>query len=230
MKSWRRLFIYLILNILVSGCATAAVLFAWDQWYGPVPRGLLSKALAQFSRPTNVPQSPAQTSAPVVAKPTATEAFKVYQVQAGDTFESIAANHNVSVEELIIVNGFTRSQALGAGEVLRIPLHPRGSVTIDSVVGAGDLDSERVLLKHSGGGELSLVGWRLEDGKGNLFIFPQSPELTLYGSGAVNIYTRAGVNTVVDLFWGLDHAVWVSGATVTLRDDQGIVRATYVVP
>lgn len=230
MKSWRRLFFYLIINILVSACVTAAVLFAWDQWYGPVPRGLLTKALAQLSRPTSVPQSPLQTSAPVAARPTPTESFKVYQVQAGDTFESIAANHNVSVEELIEVNGFTRSQPLGEGEVLRIPLHPRGSVVIDSVIGAGDLDSELVLLKYNGGGELSLVGWRLEDGKGNVFVFPQSSELTLYGGGAVNIHTRAGVNTVVDLFLGLDHPVWSSGVTVTLRDDQGSVRATYVVP
>jgi LysM repeat protein len=230
MKSWKRLLFYITLNILVSACTTFAVLFAWDQIYGPLPRDLLPKALGQISAPaTPTPDAPASPGeAPVQATPT--EAFIVYQVVSGDTFESIAAAHNVSVEELVAVNGFSAPQTLGAGEVLRIPMHPRGNVVIDSIIGAGDLDSERVLIKHQGGGELSLVGWRLEDDRGNAFIFPRSPELILYQGGAVNIYTKTGVNTVVDLFWGLDAPVWASGSTVILRDAQGNVHDEYVVP
>ena len=158
---------------------------------------------------------------------TPTEEFIAYQVKSGDTFESIAAQHQMSVDELVVVNGFTHSQRLGAGEVLRIPLHPKGSVLIDSVVGAGDLDSERVLLKHQGGGELALTGWRLQNDQGNVFVFPQ---LTLYGGGAVSVFSKAGNNTVVELYWGLNHAVWPSGSTVTLIDSQGNSRSTYVVP
>jgi hypothetical protein len=85
-------------------------------------------------------------------------------------------------------------------------------------------------LKHRGEGELSLVGWRIEDEKGNVFIFPQFPQLILYGGGAVNIYSRSGANTVTDLFWGLDKAIWSSGSTITLKDAQGNVRATYTIP
>jgi hypothetical protein len=92
------------------------------------------------------------------------------------------------------------------------------------------LDSERVLLKQQGEGELSLVGWRLEDSAGNIFVFPQFPQLLLYKGGAVNIYTKSGSNTVVDLYWGLNASVWASGKTVTLRDPQGNVRATYKIP
>jgi len=66
-----------------------------------------------------------------VLEPTPTEAYLVYQVQSGDTFESIAANHNMSVEELVARKMASRqSQPLGAGEVLRIPVHPKGSVVI----------------------------------------------------------------------------------------------------
>jgi LysM repeat protein len=229
MKSWKRLLFYLLLNIFVSACTTVTVLFLWDQMYGPMPRNLLPKALSRLSSPATATPKAAATGAPQ-SEPAPTEAFIVYQVQSGDTFESIAANYDISVEELVAINGFTRSQPLGAGEVLRIPLHPRGSVAIDSVIGAGDLDTERVLLKHRDGGEISLVGWRLEDDRGNVFIFPQSPQLRLFPGGAVNIYTKTGVNTVVDLFWGLDHPVWSSGSTVILRDAQGNVHATYVVP
>lgn len=230
MKSWKRLLFYLTLNILVSACTTFAVLFAWDQLYGPLPRNLLPGAIEELTAQTTATPAPASTSQVAEAQATPTEAFIVYQVISGDTFESIAAAHNISVDELVAVNGFTQSQPLGAGEVLRIPMHPTGSVVIDSIIGAGDLDSERVLIKHAGGTELSLVGWRLEDERGNAFIFPRSPELILYPGGAVNIHTKTGVNTVVDLFWGLDAPVWVSGTTVILRDAQGNVHAQYVVP
>lgn len=230
MKSWKRLIFYILLNIFVSACTTLAVLLVWDQFSGPLPRNLLPRALSSLSRPpaeTPVVQTDGTPAAP---QPTATEAFLVYQVESGDTFESIAEAHNVSVEELVAVNGFKSSQPLGAGEVLRIPMHPQGSVVIDSVIGAGDLDTEHVLLKHRGEGELALVGWRLEDDQGNVFIFPQFPQLTLFPGGAVNIYTRSGVNSVVELYWGLSQPVWRSGTTVILRDAQNNVRATYVVP
>jgi LysM repeat protein len=231
MKSWKRLLFYITLNVLVSVCATLSVLFAWDQLYGPLPRNLLPQAVENLAaQPTQTPPAPAATSDVVEAQVTPTEAFVVYQVISGDTFESIAAAHNISVDELVAVNGFTASQPLGAGEVLRIPMHSSGSVAIDSIIGAGDLDTERVLIKHTGGDDLSLVGWRLEDDRGNAFIFPRSPELILYPGGAVNIYTKAGVNTVVDLYWGLNAPVWVSGSTVILRDAQGNVHAKYVVP
>jgi len=230
MKSWKRLIFYLLLNVFVSACTTLSVLFVWDQFSGPMPRNLLPKALGSLSRPPAETQAVQTTGTHAAPQPTATEAFMVYQVESGDTFESIAVDHNVSVEELVAVNGFKSSQPLGAGEVLRIPLHPQGSVIIDSVIGAGDLDSEHVLLKHRGEGELALVGWRLEDDQGNVFVFPQFPQLTLFPGGAVNIYTRAGVNSVVELYWGLSLPVWASGTTVILRDAQNNVRATYVVP
>lgn len=231
MKSWKRLIFYIFLNILVSACTTIGILFAWDQMLGPLPRNLLPKAVGLFS-PRASPTPAGSNTVGGTPRPnvTPTEAFIVYQVKSGDTFESIAAAHGLSVEELVSVNGFSQTQTLGEGEVLRIPRNPRGSVAIDSVIGVGDLDSERVLLKHRGGGEISLVGWRLEDERGSVFVFPSSPELLLYPGGAVNVYTRSGVNTVVDLYWGLDRPIWSSGVTVILRDATGSVHTQYVIP
>ncbi|HEX9617588.1 MAG TPA: LysM peptidoglycan-binding domain-containing protein [Anaerolineales bacterium] len=100
-------------------------------------------------------------------------------------------------------------------------------VVIDSVVGAGDLDSERVLLKRTGAGELSLAGWQLLADGGRVFTFPQ---LTLFEGAMVNLYTQAGQGTVFDLYWGLEAPVWKSGAEIVLKDDQGEVHATYQVP
>lgn len=110
------------------------------------------------------------------------------------------------------------------------PIPGTGQVLIDSVVGAGDLATERVLLKRAtgaGGGELSLEGWQLEDEDGNTFIFPQ---LTLFEAGAIILNTRSGQDTVIALYWGLDEAVWEPGETVTLLDQEGRVHATYTIP
>lgn len=228
MKQWRRLLFYLILNVLVSACTTLGVLFAWDQVYGPLPRGLLPGALEARSQSTPTPDSTPLPIAP--AQPTPTEAFIVHQVLENETFESIAQQYSVSVQELIAVNGFPQAQALGPGEILRIPVNPKGSVEIDRVVAAGDLENERVILKHRGEGQLSLAGWRLQDEQGNEFIFPEFPQLTLYTDTGVSVYTKPGVNSVEDFFWGMNQAIWKSGATVSLLDHQGIVRDTYTIP
>jgi LysM repeat protein len=100
-------------------------------------------------------------------------------------------------------------------------------VTIDNVFGVGDLDTERVVLRRTGLGELSLAAWQLRDQDGNIYIFPQ---LTLYQDGAVNVYTRSGTNTVVDLFWNRSYAVWRSGELVSLYDTAGILRASFTIP
>ena len=100
-------------------------------------------------------------------------------------------------------------------------------VEIESVVGAGDLDSERVMIRRMGSGDLSLAGWQIVEDGGKVFIFPQ---LNLYEGGAVTLYTRSGKSTVVELFWGLDTYLWESGETVILLDNTGAVRAKYRVP
>jgi LysM repeat protein len=100
-------------------------------------------------------------------------------------------------------------------------------VVIDTVIGAGVLENERVLIRRKGDGELSLAGWRLTDNKGNEYIFPQ---LTLYKDGAINVNTRTGQNTVVDLFWGLTSPIWNSGKIISIYDTQNNLRATYTLP
>lgn len=101
------------------------------------------------------------------------------------------------------------------------------AVEIVSVISPGDFENERVRISRSGEGELSLANWSLTDDDGNNYIFPQ---LFLYTGGAVDVHTKAGLNTVVDLYWGLAAPVWEPGEQAILRDEQGEVRATYRVP
>jgi LysM repeat protein len=117
----------------------------------------------------------------------------------------------------------------------RTPIHtpsvtPTGQpaqVIINTVIGAGVLQNERVVLRRTGDGELFMAGWRLTDGKGNEYTFPQ---LTLYKDGAINLNTRKGQDTVVDLFWGLSSPIWSQGKVISLYDAQENLRATYTLP
>jgi hypothetical protein len=100
-------------------------------------------------------------------------------------------------------------------------------IKISSVVGAGVLESEIVVVKFEGEGELDLSSWQLKDDNGNTYTFPQ---LTLYQNGAVQIHTIAGTDSVIDLYWGIGEAVWSSGENASLYDSQGNLRAVYKVP
>ena len=101
------------------------------------------------------------------------------------------------------------------------------AVKISSVVGAGTLASEIVVVKFEGQGQLDLASWQLKDEKGDTFTFPK---ITLYPNGAVQVHTATGTDTVIDLYWGINDAVWSSGENARLFDAQGNLRAVYRVP
>jgi hypothetical protein len=112
----------------------------------------------------------------------------------------------------------TKAQATSPGD---------GGVQIENVFGVGDLETEVVLLKRTGNGELWVTGWRLEDENSHRFVLP---ELMLNKDGAIKIYTKPGTNSVIELHWGIKEPVWSSGELVSLVDQDGSVRATYRVP
>lgn len=100
-------------------------------------------------------------------------------------------------------------------------------IKISSVIGAGSLTTEIVVVKYEGKNQLNLTAWQLKDEDGNAYTFPN---LILYPNGAAQIHTLAGKDTVIDLYWGIGEPVWSSGETAKLFDSQGALRATYNVP
>ena len=228
MKRSGRLFFFILLNILISGCTTLAVLLLWDQLRGPLPNGVLSSLVDEWREPN--PTALPQPSGPAETLIVPAETCIPYQALAGDTFAGLADRYKISVDRLRSENGFSPDQELKTGDLLCIPINPQGEVIIESVVGVGDLETEHISLQNTGQAQLLLSGWRIEDGGGNVFIFPQSSQFILYPGGAVDIYTRSGVNNVMQLYWGMSQPVWSSGTTVTLRDAQGSIQATYQIP
>jgi LysM repeat protein len=253
MTRWKRLFYYLIINILVSACTTLAVLYTWERTH-PLDAGSFLLAARSLSSPTAPPilatfaassNTPTTTPTPFVTK---------YQVQEGDTLGDLSVKFGVPVAEIMKLNSLKDANALAVGMVIFIPVAteevtaeptaaqgvgtpeitdtplPPGSVirlVIANVFGAGDLATERVRLERKGEGDLSLANWQLRDENGHIYTFPQ---LTLFPGGAVDVYTGDGVNGVDALYWGLDQPVWETGETVTLVDAQGNVQAIYQVP
>jgi hypothetical protein len=100
-------------------------------------------------------------------------------------------------------------------------------VEIVSIIGAGTLNAEWVVVRNAGAEPLNLANWQLKDADRNVFTFPN---LTLNSEGAVQIHTVSGTNTVIDLYWGLTEPVWNSGEEAQLLDPAGNVRAVYQVP
>ncbi len=103
----------------------------------------------------------------------------------------------------------------------------QGSVQIVSVIGAGTLSVEAVVVKYSGPGEIDLTGWHLKDASGDSYTFPP---FKLFTNGAVQVHTTSGTNTAIDLYWGQGQAVWQSGQAVLLTDPEGAVQDSYPVP
>lgn len=102
-----------------------------------------------------------------------------------------------------------------------------GQLRVAAVVGAGDLDNERVTIEHAGDEDITLSGWRLRDASGVEFRFPA---LVLHPGAQVSVLTRNGDDSASELFWDRQVAVWSSGELLTLLDPSGQVQATYTVP
>jgi LysM repeat protein len=232
-----------------------AVLKIWERVYYP-EMGILSFVLGTSLEPTVTLEQISTTIPSPSPIPTfePTSAVQTYTVQPGDTIGLIAEIFDTTVEEIMRLNGFSDPNALGTGEVLYVPaptvlpslatetISPdmesdvtvtlvsssnNPGVEIAGVMSVGDVESEHILLRGTGEGELVMTGWQLKDEDGNVYIFPQ---LTLFNDGAVNLHSKSGMNTVVDLYWGMSEPILQPGEMIVLMDGQEQVRATYQVP
>lgn len=110
-----------------------------------------------------------------------------------------------------------------------VSLNPQVEIPVEivSVVGAGTLNAEWVVVSYKGDDQINLANWELRDEDRNVFVFPQ---LILHTNGAVQVHTISGTNTVIDLYWGETEPVWESGEQAQLFDPDGNLRAVYEVP
>ena len=108
-------------------------------------------------------------------------------------------------------------------------LNPKADIPVQivSVVGAGTLDAELVVVAYKGNDQINLANWELRDANRHVFVFPQ---IVLHKDGAVQVHTDSGTNTVIDLYWNTGEPIWQSGEEAQLYDPSGNLRAKYKVP
>jgi len=256
MKPLQRLSVYLLINVFVSAITTLIVLLVWTNTHPQSKVVVAPQETINLPAPITTPAAilPVITSPQVSPTPTVIENVEEYEIQPDDTLGEIAKRYDLSVDEIMQVNGLNNPDAISAGLVIYIPVTPEviptdtpaptataalaldttpqsqtgtAGVVINSVIGVGDLTQERVFISRTGPGELNMAGWQLRDENGNAFSFPQ---LQLFEGGAINVWTTSGSASVVDLYWGLQTSIWQPGENVSLIDAQGVMRATYQIP
>ena len=240
--TWRQYLLYLGINVLVSAITVLIVLNLWDR-RSPLELVTPTATIDVIAQVDNAVPTLTPTTPP---SPTP----KTYTVRAGDTISNIAEEFDISMEELMAANRLQDPNELSVGQVLVIPEvdgaatapdasetrspdatstpDPAASqqVVINGIIGAGDLEMESVRLLNIGN-EVSMAGWTLDDGDGHVFNFP---DFTFYSTGAVDVHSRAGTNTTIDLFWGLDQAIWMPGKVIYLRNVSGDLVSSLKIP
>ncbi|MFQ5612718.1 MAG: LysM peptidoglycan-binding domain-containing protein [Anaerolineae bacterium] len=99
-------------------------------------------------------------------------------------------------------------------------------VSVEQVVGGGDLEQEAVVLLNEGPG-INLTGWTLAGSELGPYTFPN---LFLWSGGSIRVHTRAGANTASDLYWNQGEPAWPTGTVLTLNDPTGKIVSSYTVP
>ncbi len=244
---------FILLNVVISAAVVLAVLFFWEQRQAEKEEVATATSIAATA-PAATAAAVATASAPPTLPPTPD--LKRHVVRAGETLGAIAELYGVDWEDIAAFNQLDQPQHLSVGDELIIPIgglptptvEPSPTATeaapptpiptdppaageakviIQEIVGAGDLQTEAVVLANEGTRQLQLANWTLEDSQGNVYKFNV---LILFGGGAVQLHTRSGQDTTADLYWDLNFPVWESGETATVRDADGIARATFTVP
>ena len=232
---WKRLFFLLFINVIVSALTTTLVLVLWDK----------SQSQESNQPGTNLPVFIIPTSTITASKSNPEIQLQPYPVAAGETLSEIAQAFDITVEELLSLNGLSDPNTIGVGTTIFVPVKGEGGedisipegalpsstntgqVEIVGIFGAGDLGSERLQIRGLGEGTIYLTGWRLQDENGNEYTFPQ---ITLFGNGAVDIYSGSGVDNVVSLHWRSGQPIWNQGETAILLNESGNIQATYTLP
>ena len=197
--------------------------------------------------PTPEPTAVVGSEPAVEAEPVGeeAEADEVYIVQAGDSLLAIATRFGLTVAELVAANKLDNPDFVFSGQQLVIPRAGGGSsaaaeptatstpaatgqgLRIGAMESPGNLLSEAVSLVNDSNLAVNLQGWQLARDGGPTYTFES---VSIFPGGSLWIHSRAGSNTSVALYWGEESPIWQSGAVIQLRNPQGELITSAVVP
>lgn len=236
----RQLALVIILNALISLTIAVAVVWVVEQ-RRPDPETLAALATpitAPVIAPTFTPTpaaapAPAEADASPVAT-TAPGAEEVYVVQAGDSLLAIAGRYGVSMQAIMDANNLTDPDFVSSGQRLIIPRADAAAAApsptaaasatagqglrVASFVSNGALPGEAVQIANDSDLVINLQGWRLEKEGGPAYTFGG---LSLFPGSGLVLYTGAGVDTSVALYWNQTTPLWERGSVARLINAQG---------
>ncbi len=109
-----------------------------------------------------------------------------------------------------------------------IPPLEQEVLRIEIIYGSGYLQDEQIILQRVSEGDLYMAGWYLIDEEDNRYDFPA--QLVLKPGAEVELNSRAGQDTAVELFWNAGSALWQEGETARVYDPLGNLRAEFTIP
>jgi LysM repeat protein len=249
----RQLALVIILNALISLTIAIAVVWVVEQ-RRPDPETLAALATpitAPVIAPTFTPTpATAAAPAPVETTPVATVApgeEEIYVVQAGDSLLAIAGRYGITLQTIMDANNLTNPDFVFSGQRLVIPradaaptpaaqaspaaaaeptLTGQG-LRVASFTGNGVLANEAVQIANDSDLVINLQGWRLEKENGPAYAFGG---ISLFPGSGVVLYSGAGADTSVALYWNQAAPLWESGSVARLVNPQGQEVARLAAP
>lgn len=136
----------------------------------------------------------------------------------------------------LLDNAESQAEAITGPETTPLPEASEMLIEITDVTGVGNLATERLRVTRVGGdpGEVvSMLNWRIRDEDNHEFNISSRSglnSLDLHSGGAIDIYTKSGASTPIELYLGHDEPLWSQGEIVTLLDGDGSIQDTFVIP
>lgn len=250
----RQLALVIILNALISLTIAIAVVWVVEQ-RRPDPETLAALATpitAPVIAPTFTPTPAAAAApAPVETTPVATVApgeEEIYVVQAGDSLLAIAGRYGITLQTIMDANNLSNPDFVFSGQRLVIPradaaptpaaqTSPTAAAVeptltgqglrVASFTGNGVLTNEAVQIANDSDIVINLQGWRLEKENGPAYSFGG---ISLFPGSGLVLYSGAGADTSVALYWNQAAALWESGSVARLVNPQGQEVARLAAP
>src|SRR5258707_908536 len=98
------------------------------------------------------------------------------------------------------------------------PTASQAQVDVTQVISPGDITAEGIELRNISGGVIQMKGWTVANNSGQKFTFP---DYRMFPGGRVTMYTKAGTNTPIVLYWGQSRAAWgADGEKVKVADNK----------
>jgi hypothetical protein len=141
MNRIKRFFYILLFNLVISAAATMTILYFWERnreqppaqvtvvmLVNPTMRAAvtLGTPLAVLLSETTMPEPDQAEETRTTPEPTQ---IIEYRVKSGDTLSSIAVNFEISIDDIMRLNGLTDPDLISVGETLYIPSGPLPTYT-----------------------------------------------------------------------------------------------------